>query len=268
MKDKLKIIISIIISIVLIGLIGFLVYNGVKSKKEKTINPVATFDIQDYGTVKVELYPEYAPNTVTNFIALIESGYYNNKVIQGKDDICLYMAKSANEDETIAPKISLIDDSIEPDSENDYEYEINGEFIANKFEKNTLRHEKGVLSLNRSDYSYYGLTEEGYNSGNAQFSVIMDNESNLNGVYCAFGKVTEGLEILEKIYNELPVVETEEEEEHEHEHESGIQEFLNKPIITNASVEKYGVDYGRPETHEAFDIQGYINQLYSSYYSN
>lgn len=262
MKEKLKIMISIIIAIALMLAIGILVYNGVKSKNQETVNPIVTMDIQDYGTVKIELYPEYAPNTVSNFVALIEAGYYNNKVIQGKDDICLYMARTIDEEDTDMPTISLIDNSVEAGSDEDYKYEINGEFIANKFEQNTLRHEKGILSLNRSDYSSYGLTEESYNSGSAQFSVIMENTPNLNGVYCAFGKVIEGLEIFEKIYNELGVVEEEEGEE------SSIQEFTNKPVITNVSVEKYGVDYGKPEIHEAFDIQSYINELYSSYYSN
>lgn len=100
---------------------------------------------------------------------------------------------------------------------------------------------------------------------------MMNEASNLNGVYCAFAKVTEGLDILEKIYNEakIKVEETEEGEEHDHsEEESVMKEFEVKPVITNASVEKYGVDYGKPETHKAFDIQSYLNELYSSYYSN
>lgn len=138
-----------------------------------------------------------------------------------------------------------------------------GEFIANEFQQNTLRHEKGVISLNRSDYSSYGLTEEGYNSGSAKFSVMMQESSNLNGVYCAFGKVIEGLDILEKIYHETQIAQAEEGEE-----ESSIKEFANMPVITNASVEKYNVDYGKPEVHKKFDIQNYLNELYSQYYSN
>ena len=264
MKEKLKITIGIILIIILIASIGVVGYNAVKAKTEDIVNPVATFEIQDYGTVKVELYPQYAPNTVSNVIALIEAGYYNNKVIYGKDDLCLYMARNS-EDNAEGPKASLIDSSIEADSENDYEYEINGEFIANEFEKNTLRHEKGVVSLNRSDYSSYGLTEEGYNSGNAQFSVMMEDSSNLNGVYCAFGKVTEGLDILEKIYNEAAVAT---EEDGEESSTSSIEKFNPMPVITSASVEKNGVDYGKPEIHKAFDIQSYLNELYSQYYSN
>lgn len=126
-----------------------------------------------------------------------------------------------------------------------------------------MRHEKGVISLNRSDYSSYGLTKEGYNSGSAQFSIMMQENSNLNGVYCAFGKVIEGLEILEKVYNEVQIAEIKEGAE-----ESSIKEFASMPVITNASVEKYNVDYGKPEVHKKFDIQAYLSELYSQYYSN
>lgn len=262
MKEKIKIVLAIIAAVVLVVLTGVVVCNYIKSANYNAQNPVATFDIKDYGTVKIELYPEYAPNTVSNIIALINSGYYNEKVIYGKDNGALYMARNADENAK-GPKISLIDNQVAEESENNYEYEINGEFIANGFEKNTLRHEKGVISLNRSDYSVYGLTEEGYNSGSAQFSVIMTDSSNLNGIYCGFGRVIEGMEIIEKIYNEQEVV----AEEGEETSSDSIKEFTAMPVISGASVETYGVDYGKPEVHKAFDLQSYLMQLYSSYYS-
>lgn len=264
MKEKLKMFVGLVIIIVLIAGICWGAYGAVKAKTEAVVNPVATFEIQDYGNVKIELYPEYAPNTVANFIALIRAGFYNNKVIYGKDEICLYMARDTDE-EAKGPTMHLLDDSVEADSEEDYEYEINGEFVANNFEQNTLRHEKGILSLNRSDYSAYGLTEEGYNSGNYRFSIMMAESSNLNGVYCAFGKVIEGLDILEKIYNETEIAPAEEGEETE---EDAMKKFANMPVVTNATVETYGVDYKKPEVHEAFDIQSYINALYSQYFTN
>lgn len=280
MKEKIRILIGIIIAIMLIGVIGFVSYNAVNVKKTKQSHPVATFELENYGTVKMELYPEYAPNTVTNFIALINSGYYNNKVLFGKDKICLYMGRDSEEDEE-GPKASLIDSSIEKDSETDYKYEINGEFIANGFETNTLRHDKGVISLNRYDYSYYGLKEESYNSGNAQFSIMMEDASNLNGVYCAFGKIVEGLDVLENVYNNAEIAvkedteeaeenseEVEDEHNHDEEDENSIKEFATAPVITSATVETFGVDYGKPEIHKAFDIQAYINNLYSNYYNN
>lgn len=288
MKEKLKLIVAIVIAVAILGLIGWIVYDNVRYENEEVSHPVATFELQDYGTVKMELYPEYAPNTVANFIALIQAGYYNNKNLYGKDTVCLYMGRNAHnheegEEETEeenGPLLSQIDNSVEKGSDADYTYEINGEFIANGFDKNTLRHEKGVVSLNRYDYSSYGLSEEGYNSGAAQFSVMMDNVSTLNGVYCAFAKVTEGLDILENIYQNAEVAKEESEEDtaeatetdetadSEEEEKNSIKQFANMPVITNATVETYGVDYGKPEVHEAFDIQAYINQLYSSYYTN
>ena len=111
MKVKLKVVLSIIVVVLMIGALGWIVYNKIRSNSEETVNPVATFEIQDYGTVKMELYPEYAPNTVSNFIALIESGFYNNKIIYGKDKMCLYMARDDGDDAEGA-KISLIDKSI------------------------------------------------------------------------------------------------------------------------------------------------------------
>ena len=281
MKEKLKTIVLVIIAILLIIGIVF-VGKSIVNSKEEVKHPVATFEIQDYGKVSMELYPEYAPNTVTNFIALINSGFYNDKVIYGKDGIALYMARAneTSEDEeeldedttsndNSVPTVSMIDDSVEEGSDEDYEYEINGEFIANNFQKNLLRHEKGVVSFNRSDYSDYGLTEESYNSGSFRFSVMMEDASSLNGLYCAFAKVTEGFDILENIYNNAAVKATEETEDAEEseEDESTVEEFDPKPVITSASVETYGVDYGKPEVHEAFDIQSYINDLYSQYLS-
>ena len=261
MKEKIKFILLMIIAILLVLESGKIIYNFVNKSNEEIKYPVATFEIQDFGNIKIELYPQYAPNTVANFITLINSGFYNNKFIYGKDDICLYMANDKSEDVKY-PKMSLIDDSIEPDSDEDYEYEINGEFVANKFDDNTLRHEKGIVSLNRSDYSSYGLTEEGYNSGCFRFSVMMQDAPGLNGIYAGFGKVIEGLDILENIYNNQTIVSNEDEE-----NTSAMKEFEHMRVITNASVETYGEIYNKPVVHKKFDIQSYINSLYSQYLS-
>ena len=265
---KVKIVLWVLIAIMVVGLIGLNVYSIYSAKTQEVVHPEISFEIENQGTVKMELYPEYAPNTVANIVKLAEKGYYNNKVIYGKDEICLYLGRnSAGEAEN--PKASLINEAIEVDSENDYEYTISGEFLANKYEQNTLRHQKGVVSLMRSDYTQYfsNLSEESYNSGNAQLGVIMEDSPNLNGAYAAFGKITEGLEILEKIYNEeaIKVEETEEgEEEHTHE---GIEEFATYPVIKSATVNTFGNDYGNPVISKAFDYNAYLNELLSSYYS-
>lgn len=266
MNIKLKMILWVLLGVITVALIGLCVYNLFLSKTQSTVHPEVSFEIENYGTIKMELYPEYAPNTVANIIKLVESGYYNDKVIYGKDEVCLYLGRNL-EGEAINPKASSIDSSVEADSDKDYEYTIPGEFVANGFEKNTLRHEKGIISLIRSDYSQYfsELSEESYNSGNAQIGIIMNDARNLNGIYTAFGKITDGLEILEKMYQENKIKEVEKEEAEELENE--IQEFETYPVIKSATVNTFGNDYGIPTIQEAFDYESYINEMLSSYYS-
>lgn len=287
MGKKIKFVLWIIIVIAIVALIGFCVYNIVKSKTDKVVYPEVIFEIENHGNIKMELYPEYAPNTVANFIKLVEKGYYNEKVIYGKDEVCLYVGRN-QEGEAVNPKISLITDNVEADSENDYDYTIPGEFVANGFKQNTLRHEKGVISLIRNDYTQYvsTLTSESYNSGNAQIGIMMtDTASNLNGVYAAFGKVTEGLEILEKIYKETEIAKEEAPEDattdattettaeeatgettdESAEETGGIQSFNVYPKIKTATVDTHGIDYGMPITEEAFDYSAYMYDLMNQY---
>lgn len=263
MSKKIQTIIWIIISLVVLFLIGVCAYGIIMSKTEKNVHPEVSFEIENYGAIKMELYPEYAPNTVANFIKLVQSGYYNNKIIYGKDDICLYVGRNS-EGETENPKISLIDSSIEADSDEDYEYTIEGEFVANGFKQNTLRHEKGIVSLIRNDYTNYtsSLLEESYNSGNAQIGIMMKDDRDLNGMYAAFAKITEGLDILEKIYNETNIKTTDEEES------SSIQVFENNIVINSVTVDTFGNDYGMPKVQKAFDYQSYLYDMLSNYYSN
>lgn len=266
MKKGLKVVLWVIVALLMVAILGFAIFNLYKAKTEDVVHPVATFEIKDYGTVKMELYPEYAPNTVANFIKLIESGYYNNKVIYGKDDVCLYVGRN-EEGEAEAPKASLIDSSIEADSDSDYDYSINGEFVANGFNKNTLAFEKGIISLIRDDYTRYfqDLSDESYNSGNAQIGIMLgDNLRTLNGIYAGFGKITEGLDIVEKIYNEAEVQVSEDEEKSS----STMEIFANYPVITSASVDTFGNDYGIPEIHEQFNYNQYLNEKLSSYYTS
>lgn len=266
MKEKLILTLKIIAIIIIVIAIGLICFNAVKAKNEKVQNPIVTLEIENYGNVKIELYPEYAPNTVANFIKLVQAGYYNDKVVYGEDTLCLYMGR--NSDGTMdEPTLSKIDSSIESGSEADKKYQIFGEFVANGYERNTLRHEKGVVSMIRSDYTQQmsTLSEESYNSATSQIGVIMNAEEarNLNGLYAAFGKIIEGLEVVEEIYN-LAEVETKTEEEAS----SSIDAYVNKPIIKNVTVDTFGYDYGVPETLEYFDYQEYMTELINQYYSS
>ena len=266
---KLQLIIWIIIMIAILALIGAYGYSTFARFTEASVHPEATFEIENYGNIKMELYPEYAPNTVSNFIKLIENGYYNNKVFYGKDDICLYVGRNS-EGEVENPKISLLRKDIVADSEYDYDYSIKGEFIANGFEQNTLRHEKGIITLIRNDYSQYltNLSEESYNSGNAQIGIMMSDDSrNLNGAYAAFGRIVEGMDVLEKIYNEAEMKAPDEGEDTETATDD-LNQFATYPVIKSATVDTHGVSYGDPEVMEAFDYESYIYNLMSSNYSN
>lgn len=247
---KVNKIITIIAIILVIALIGWLCYGYYQKVTLKGQNPIATMEIEGYGTVKIELYPDMAPNTVANFIRLANRGFYNGLtfhrtipdfMIQGGD-------KSGNG--TGSPALSDIMDDVTEDKN----YAIKGEFVANGYTKNTLRHEEGVISMARSDYSSYSseLADEGYNSAGSQFFIMTKNTPSLNGQYTAFGKVIEGMDVVHSIEN-VEVVTRESGE-------TDADKPVNPPVITSISVEIYGVDYGIPETMDVFDIQSWFNQ--------
>ncbi|MBP3596605.1 MAG: peptidylprolyl isomerase [Clostridia bacterium] len=297
MKKVVSIIALLVVIVALLGVNGLLVYNAISSRNQEVKNPVLSLEVEGYGNVKIELYPEYAPNTVKNIIALANNGYYNGKIFYGMDDIAVYVGRDAN-GESDNPTIGDIDKSVvkteenaetnsaetnntetaetpentvEPINEDDYKYEIDGEFVANNFRKNTLKHEKGVVSLVRADYTkqMQSLTKESYNSGSSQFTIVMEDNNGLNGMYAGFGKVIEGMDIVEKIYGlEIKKEETTEESTTTTETtEESIKPFAAAPVIKTATVETYGVTYGLPKVHEAFDYSGYLQQLLNQYYN-
>ena len=158
---------------------------------------------------------------------------------------------------------SDFDDSIEADSDDDYEIAIEGEFVANGYDDNTLRFEYGTVGLYRNDYEGYGtdLSSYSYNSGTSLFFILTEEDSSLNGMYAAFGKVISGMDIIEQI-NEIATQADEDSEE------GAIEYFETYPVITSATVETYGIDYGFPEYIEAFDYDSYISNLLLQYYSS
>ena len=267
MKNKTKLIIWIIIAVLAVLLSGVVVYNILAAKSHNVQNPVATFEIENYGTIKMELYPEYAPNTVSNFVNLIRNGFYTNKTFYGKDINAIYATKNSDGTEA-EPTMSIVDSEIKYGAADDNKYQIKGEFVANGFEANTLKHEKGVVSMLREEYAaYFGLTEQSYNSASCHFQIMLETNRNLNGMYTAFGKVVEGLDVVEKIFNAEAKVEEGENTETAEGTSTSIIELAKPAVITKASVETYGVDYGVPEVEEAFDYDAFLQNYFNQYYN-
>ena len=246
---KIIMIVAIILIVVLTGFVGYTIYQKVTFKKQ---NPIVTMEIEGIGTMKLELYPDQAPNTVANFITLANRGFYDGLTFHRivKD----FMVQGGDKDGTgsSSPTLSAIEDGAS-ETEN---YAIKGEFVQNGFNKNTIRHEKGVISMARSDYSQMGLYEEGYNSAGSQFFIMTGDNATLNGYYAAFGKVIEGMEVLDKL-NETEVTTADETEGAE------ASKPVNPPVIKSVRVDTFGVDYGKPNTVKPFDYNSYLQQMYS-----
>lgn len=136
-------------------------------------NPIVTFEMENGDIFKAELYPEIAPNTVANFVNLVESGFYNglifHRVIPG------FMIQGGDPNGTGMGGPG---------------YSIRGEFAANGFKQNDLRHTRGVLSMARSMMP---------NSAGSQFFVMHADAPHLDGQYAAFGKVIEGIEAVDHV---------------------------------------------------------------------
>ena len=168
-------------------------------------NPLVTFTMEDGSVMKAELYPDIAPQSVYNFISLISKGFYNGltfpRVIPG------FMIQGGDPDGigTGGPG-----------------YSIKGEFASNGFENN-LKHTEGVLSMARSMFP---------DSAGSQFFLMHKTSPHLDGDYAAFGKVIEGLEIVDKIA-QTPT------------------DFRDKPltpqVMKTVTVETFGVDYPEPD---------------------
>ena len=254
---KIKFVATIIAIIIVLGLIAYVTNTIIKKQNFYVQNPLATIEVENFGTIKVELYPEYAPNTVANFIALANNGFYDGLTFHRT--IPDFMIQGGDPNGDGSGNATLKD--LGQDS--DDEYTIKGEFIANGDNDNTLKHERGVISMARSDYSSYSasLATEGYNSASCQFFITTeDSTSSLDGLYAAFGKVTEGMDVVDKIAN----VEVETREAQTDSSSELTQDRpAAPPVITSIRVETYGINYGMPETQKPFDINSwYMSQMY------
>lgn len=254
MKTKKFIwIIALILVIVLIMALGFGYYKKVTVEVK---NPVATMEVENFGTIKIELYPDIAPETVANFTTLANRGFYDGLTFHRivKD----FMIQGGDKEGTGQGSATLADLK---DDGDETAYTIKGEFIANGVSENKLKFEEGIIGMARSDYTSYSstLTEESYNSGSSQFFIMTKATTSLNGNYTAFGKVIEGLDVVHKI-EEVEVKSSSEGEEESV--SSEVSTPVNPPKITSLKVETYGVEYGLPETLEPFDYTTWMYQQY------
>lgn len=135
-------------------------------------NPIVTIEMESGNFIKVELYPNIAPNTVKNFISLVESGYYDGLIFH-----------------RVIPGFMIQGGCPDGSGMGNPGYSIKGEFKMNGF-TNNLKHERGVISMARSMNP---------NSGGSQFFIMVKNSPHLDGQYAGFGKVIEGMEEADRI---------------------------------------------------------------------
>ena len=288
---KLKKVVLCIIVVALIAAIVAVVVTFAMSKVGNKPNPVVTMEVDGYGTIKIELYPDKAPNTVKNFIRLAQRGYYNGK---GFSDIEEGLIEGGFNETTAAGTVTTTateetsDDSsknLTPgaklsdirDGGEDKEYAIAGEFIENGHNENTLSHTRGVISMFRKSYTQYqqeiammrmmgyddylnSMINKMYDSQSSAFFILTKDNTGYDGTYSAFGKVIEGMDIVDKISQTELQKTTDENGE-----ETVSSKPVSVPIIKNVTVETYGVEYGEPETMEMFDFDAIFNSIMQMY---
>lgn len=192
----------------IIVLISTILLTGCSTDTEEiTDNPIVTMEIADYGTITIELLPEYAPNTVANFVNLIEEGFYDGLTFHRSVPGFVLQGGDPSGDGTGGPG-----------------YTIDGEFKQNGYTKNTLSHTRGVISMARS---------QAYDSAGSQFFIVLDDSAtySLDGLYAGFGIVTDGMDIIDKIVENEEIA-------------SDITGALaENVVITKVTVDTFGYEY-------------------------
>ena len=209
---------KIIFSFVLITLIFTLTGCGtqgenVTNESEKTSNyassvtekPIVTITMENDEKIVLELDPSVAPNTVANFVSLVEKGFYDGVIFH-----------------RVIPDFMIQGGDPEGNGTGGADYSIEGEFSENGFENN-LKHDRGVISMARSNDP---------NSASSQFFIMVKESPHLDGKYAAFGKVIEGMEVVDDIVS----VERD-----------GSDKPLKDQTMKSVTVDTKGFDYPDPE---------------------
>lgn len=171
-------------------------------------HPIVTIEMEDGGIIKAELYPEVAPNTVNNFISLIQKGFYDGTIFH-----------------RVIPGFMIQGGDPEGTGTGGPGYSIAGEFSGNGFTNNLL-HTEGILSMART---------QAPDSAGSQFFIMDAAAPSLDGSYAAFGKVTEGIEVVKSIVN-LPRDSSDRPEE--------------PPVMKKVTIDTLGVTYPEPQKVE------------------
>ncbi len=168
-------------------------------------NPVITIEMEDGGIIRAELYPDTAPNTVRNFLSLVQKGFYNGLIFHRVIEDFMIQGGCPEGSGMGGPG-----------------YSIKGEFTENRFQ-NELKHTEGVLSMARSMHP---------DSAGSQFFIIHKTSPHLDGNYAAFGKVIEGMDVVNRIaetdtdYSDRPIV---------------------PQVIRSMTAETFGTEYPEPD---------------------
>ena len=168
-------------------------------------NPIVTIEMESGKKIKAELYPDKAPNTVNNFISLVSGGFYDGLIFHRVISGFMIQGGDPAGVGTGGPG-----------------YQIKGEFAMNGFKQNDVKHERGVLSMARAMHP---------DSAGSQFFIMHKNSSHLDGQYAAFGKVIEGIDVVDEIasvktdWNDKPKV---------------------PQIMKKVTVDTFGLEYPKP----------------------
>lgn len=260
MKKALLIIAIIVVVVLIGGVVTGIVLNATQNVE----NPVATIKFQGYDqVVTIELYPKYAENTVANFITLANNGFYNGLKIHRVEE-SLIQGGDVSGDGSGSPTLSALDTSIEKDSDADKEYAITGEIYNNGYRNNKIKFERGVIGMARASYSSYdsSLEEESYNSAGSQFFILTENLHSLNGEYCAFGRVTSGMETVDAISKVETAVDESKNEETGEVTKTETTRPATDVIIESLTIDTKGVEYKMPKTIDVFDINTWYLRKY------
>ncbi|MBE5816124.1 MAG: peptidylprolyl isomerase [Clostridiales bacterium] len=213
-KEKQGLLLGALVVVVVAFVIVAILTSGVLNNGPEK-NAVVTMEIEEYGTVTMELYYDKAPNTVRNFISLIKAGYYDNtlipRVAKG------FVVQAGRNDEK------------------KLDYTIKGEFPNNGFRKNDLSNARGTIAMARNSSNVGTIKAE--NSAASEFYInVANNSAKLDGSYAVFGKVTSGLDILVKI-SKL---------DNDGSNGTGDGKPTKDIRIKSVTVETFGFEYGEP----------------------